>query len=226
MKAVIFDIGGVIAHDVWENLLCEPPGERLSVAVKYNLPIDEVQRVGQDLWTRFDVRTGDPDMLEREYWAMFLEAFKEHPGLKGVTVDELIHMTDHFVRPIHLDETIRIFNWLTERGIPIGICSNNNEFWVRKQLTKLGFEKFVKPGALILSCREGINKGDSRMFEIAARAVGVPPENCIFVDDRMSNVERANGLGMTAVFVPSGDHRGPSYLFRLLQRLIGTDPTA
>ncbi|OPG03566.1 HAD family phosphatase [Microbispora sp. GKU 823] len=45
----------------------------------------------------------------------------------------------------------------------------------------------------------GVAKPDRRIFEIAARHAGVPPERCLFVDDRAENVDAARVLGMTGV---------------------------
>ncbi|XVQ82064.1 HAD-IA family hydrolase [Microbispora siamensis] len=45
----------------------------------------------------------------------------------------------------------------------------------------------------------GVAKPDPRIFEIAARHAGVPPERCLFVDDRAENVDAARVLGMTGL---------------------------
>lgn len=45
----------------------------------------------------------------------------------------------------------------------------------------------------------GVAKPDPRIFEIAAGHAGVPPERCLFVDDRAENVDAARVLGMTGV---------------------------
>jgi HAD superfamily hydrolase (TIGR01509 family) len=220
IRGVIFDIGGVLAHDVWEHLLCDPPGDPLSVSAKYDIPVDKIRDVGQKLWAKFDRRKGDPDALEKEYWAEFLQQFKGHQQLSHVKVSDLCAMTKDFVRPVNEKEMNDLLEWLTDRDIHLGICSNNNEFWFRRQAERLNLYRFFSPNKIALSCWEGINKGDLRMFHIAADKLGVHPSNCVFVDDRMSNVERAITCGMTGILFPTGDKRGAAYLSSLLRQLI------
>jgi putative hydrolase of the HAD superfamily len=51
--------------------------------------------------------------------------------------------------------------------------------------------------ALVLSHEVGCMKPDARFYEACARAAGVAPGSCIFIDDLAENIEgaRAAGLG-------------------------------
>ena len=55
------------------------------------------------------------------------------------------------------------------------------------------------------------------MFRAAVAAAGVPPEECVFVDDRPHNVERAleAGFGM-AILHPKNATWGSKYMTRIL----------
>jgi len=46
IKAVIFDIGGVLSYDVWENVLLDPC---TGIAVEYNLDRERVFKLAHDL---------------------------------------------------------------------------------------------------------------------------------------------------------------------------------
>src|SRR5688572_13969840 len=73
--AVVFDIGGVLAYDVWEYLLLGDEG----IALTYNLPNQEVERLGNLLWEEFahlTVTDNNLQSLEEQYWAKFLQHFK------------------------------------------------------------------------------------------------------------------------------------------------------
>jgi putative hydrolase of the HAD superfamily len=48
------------------------------------------------------------------------------------------------------------------------------------------------------SSRLGMAKPDPEAFLTVARLLAVSPERCLFVDDRMSNVEGARAAGMQA----------------------------
>ncbi|MFB9895015.1 HAD family hydrolase [Planobispora takensis] len=52
---------------------------------------------------------------------------------------------------------------------------------------------------VVSSARVGVAKPDRRIYEIAAEQAGVPVGRCLFVDDRLANVEAARKVGMQAV---------------------------
>ncbi|MFI9585751.1 HAD family hydrolase [Streptomyces sp. NPDC052236] len=52
---------------------------------------------------------------------------------------------------------------------------------------------------VVSSARVGVAKPDPRIYEIAAERAGVPMDRCLFVDDRLENIEAAVALGMTGV---------------------------
>ena len=52
---------------------------------------------------------------------------------------------------------------------------------------------------LLLSCDLGMAKPDPEIFRRAARAAGVAPAGCVFVDDTAANVDAAREIGMSAV---------------------------
>ena len=51
---------------------------------------------------------------------------------------------------------------------------------------------------LILSCEERLLKPDTRIYQLAAERLGVAPEETLFVDDYLPNVEGARDAGMRA----------------------------
>jgi len=52
----------------------------------------------------------------------------------------------------------------------------------------------------ISSAIEGFKKPDKHIFELTMRRLGVKPEECLFMDDSLSNVDEANRLGMTTIY--------------------------
>ena len=52
---------------------------------------------------------------------------------------------------------------------------------------------------VVSSARVGVTKPDREIYEIAAERAGVATHQCLFVDDRLENVEAAITLGMTGV---------------------------
>ena len=54
--------------------------------------------------------------------------------------------------------------------------------------------------AIIVSAEEGVVKPDARIYQTAAARLGVRPEEAIFVDDLLENVQGAQAVGMRGVY--------------------------
>lgn len=73
---------------------------------------------------------------------------------------------------------------------------SNYPTWYRRIERRLGLSRWV-PWTFV-SCRTGVRKPHPEAYLGAARALGVDPGDCLFVDDRESNVAAARGVGMAA----------------------------
>ena len=61
---------------------------------------------------------------------------------------------------------------------------------------------------LVLSCEHRLLKPERGIYELALRAAGAVPEDCLFVDDNPENVEGARAAGLSSfVFAGAGDFR-------------------
>ncbi|MHB8648340.1 MAG: HAD-IA family hydrolase, partial [Thermomicrobiales bacterium] len=60
-----------------------------------------------------------------------------------------------------------------------------------------GLDRLVD--GMIFSDEEGIAKPDPRIYRLAAERLGVRPEESLFVDDVLGNIEGARAVGMIAV---------------------------
>jgi putative hydrolase of the HAD superfamily len=114
-----------------------------------------------------------------------------------------------------------ILKRLRGKGVGLAICSNNNEFWFHRQITKLELNKFFDDDKVVLSCREGVKKSDKtlKMFHVAAGKLGLAATDCVFIDDRMENINRALDCGMSGIWFPSGSSDGARYLNAVLLKL-------
>ncbi len=197
MKAVIFDLGGVLAADVWEHLLLDRPD---GIAELYGLDRDLVEGIGERLWEAFaytpESERRDWRQLEIRYWESFIELVWGEAPPAEVSVGGFIALSDRFIRPV--PGMMSVLERLRSRRHGLAICSNNNEFWFRRQMDKLRLHRFFSPERTILSCRIGVAKSSPglEMFRAVADSLGLAPARCAFVDDRPENVRRANELGM------------------------------
>jgi HAD superfamily hydrolase (TIGR01509 family) len=195
-RAVVLDVGGVLAHNMWEPMLDD-------LAQRYRLDRDEVQESGRLLWETFAYVPETPANtwrdMERRYWQIFLRMHKV-----PLTVEALIELTDRYVVP--MPGMRPILEQLRARATPLVICSNNNEIWWPRQAKALALDRFFAPQNIILSSRIGAPKESPRleMFRAAVAAAGVPASACFYVDDREAIVERALAFGLDALLF-----RGP-----------------
>jgi HAD superfamily hydrolase (TIGR01509 family) len=211
-KLIIFDIGGVLAEDVWENLLLDKTEGLLSIC---NLPEDNIKEVGRELWKEFSCRiTKQEDnwhKQEEEYWELLTRRLNVNKPIKL-----FIDMTDKFIRPI--EGMMSLVQELHNEGLKLGICSNNNEFWFQRQAKKLELGKFFKNENIVLSCRIGYEKSSSgfEMFGKVIEVTGLEKSNCVFIDDRKENIRMALDFGMIGILFPSKISWGAQYLKTLI----------
>lgn len=70
--------------------------------------------------------------------------------------------------------------------------------------------------AVVISGQVGMHKPQPEIFELGAERIGLPPSDCVFVDDLRENCAGAEAVGMTAIL-----HRGPERTLPELERLLG-----
>jgi putative hydrolase of the HAD superfamily len=69
---------------------------------------------------------------------------------------------------------------------------------------------------VVISAEVGMRKPEERIFQLAASRLGLPPHECVFVDDIEGNILAAQALGFVAVH-----HREPAMTRDELSRLLG-----
>lgn len=94
-----------------------------------------------------------------------------------------------------LDGIPTLLDALREAGVEMHALSNYPT-WYRRIERRLGLSRWV-PWTFV-SCRTGVRKPHPEAYLGAARALGVDPGDCLFVDDREANVAAARGVGMAA----------------------------
>jgi HAD superfamily hydrolase (TIGR01509 family) len=212
----VFDLGGVLAYDEWEHLLLD---KQCGIASINNLLHDEVLEYGKILWEEF-AYTAKTDkngwiVLEKEYWMKFKKRFQLPQPL-----EYFINLTEKFIRPV--DGMIPIIEQLKSMGVDLAICSNNNEFWLKRLINKLNLYAFIHPEKIICSCKVGVSKSSSsyQMYHKVIRALGGDNKSsCLLMDDRRKNIERAIEFGMSGLLFPSESKIGSKYLNSLLTNM-------
>jgi epoxide hydrolase-like predicted phosphatase len=75
--------------------------------------------------------------------------------------------------------------------------------------------------AVVISHEVGMRKPEPRIFRHAAGLIGLPPDECVFIDDIEANVAAARACGMTGIW-----HDDPQRTAEHLSGLLGISLTA
>ena len=215
INAIVFDIGGVLAHDVWEPLVF---GEVNSIATICNLDSKKTREVGQILWDEFAHRSANEEIgwqeLELNYWEKFINKLKLQ-----ISTENLLAITEQYIKPV--PGMLELVRQLHSRGLKLALCSNNTEFWYERQNKKLGLEYFFPKNNVILSSRVGISKESPNfeMFKATINALEVNKLSCLFIDDRQENIEISTRYGIPSILFPSHSEFGSQYLTNLLKEM-------
>lgn len=181
IKAVIFDVGGVLLRT-----------EDLSGRRKW------ADRYGLGPWELADVVFNSPaagaatvgKATEGEVWEAARTALNLSP-------DELRQFRRDFWSGDRFDDPL--LDWVTSlrgryrTGILSNAWSNARRFLTRNLKITAAFEE------LIISAEEGVMKPNADIYDRAVRRLGVGPSESVFVDDVLDNVEAARRFGMSAV---------------------------
>jgi putative hydrolase of the HAD superfamily len=195
---LLLDIGGVVLESgpVLVNRLAdtEPELKRLLD------PIGGVAGSGDELWRA--MLAGD--LTERAYWA---QRAAQVTGALGRAGDTRAMVALLYAGPA-VDwlraPTVALMAQVKAAGLRLAALTNDlvdfhGAEWVAQQSWLDTFDAVVD-GSLT-----GILKPDPRAFAAGAQALGLPPEQIVYLDDMPWNVAAGLAAGLRAVAMPHGD---------------------
>ncbi len=193
------DYGGVLTTDVFASFrrFCEAEGLAADTVRDRFLSDPEARGLLERL------ETGQAG--EAEFEAAFAK-------LLGVAPERLIDRMFGFMVP---DEAM-VAGVLAARraGVRTAMLSNSwgEDRYDQAQLERL-FDAWVISGVV------GVRKPDPEIYALAAERIGLPPQECVFVDDLPGNLKPARALGMATVV-----HRGDAAVtLGEVSELLGVD---
>ncbi len=196
MRGLLVDFGGVLTTNVFESFRAFCRDEGLDPDAFLNLFRADPEAVGE--------------LRRVERGEMTEEDFAKRIGAR-LGVSDTEGLVDRLFAGIEPDEEmVAAVRRARESGIRTGLVSNSmgSGRYDRESFPEL-FD------AVVISGEVGMHKPEPDIFRLAAVRVGIPPEECAFVDDLRENCEGAEAVGMTAVL-----HRGAESTVPELERLL------
>jgi putative hydrolase of the HAD superfamily len=180
IKAVIFDVGGVLIQTVDRSALCRWEarlGVREAELAREVFSCPASWRASIGLATGADV------------WMELACLYRLH-------ANEVQELAQDVFAAEAVDEAMAAFVASLRPRYKTALLSNawpeaRNSLHERRGLGSL-------TDLLILSCEERLMKPDTRLYHLAAERLGVAPREALFVDDYLLNIEGARDAGMCA----------------------------
>ncbi len=181
-RGLILDFGGVVTTDLYAELS--------SFCRREGLDPGAVARVLRD----------DPEGREA---LKAVEAGKIPQREYEVTIGRLLGVDDRHLLTRALGglrarpEVLDLIQRTRATGIRVGLLSNS---WGDGEYDPYaGYDLDAMFDAVVISGDTGTRKPDPAIYLIATDELGVPPRECVFVDDTLANIPAAEELGMATV---------------------------
>jgi len=197
VKGLLVDFGGVLTTNVFDSFreFCEREG----------LDPDTVKRLFREDPEALAIlrRLERGELTEEDFAAEF------GPVLGIENTDGLV---DRLFGGMGPDEAmLEAVKTAKREGVRTGLISNS---WGKGRYDRATFPELFD--GVVISGEVGLNKPEPEIYLLGAERLGLPPEECVFVDDLRENCAGAEAVGMTAVL-----HRGAEGTLPRLEELLG-----
>ncbi|MBU2496685.1 MAG: HAD family phosphatase [Nanoarchaeota archaeon] len=178
IKAIIFDIGGVLVKKIHGKLLEE-------LISKYNLDKNELENFEPELFGELMIGK----ISEKEYFSKIIKKFN-----LPISESELHERAKELTQSI--PETWEIVKKLKGKYV-LAILSDMNKEWakIREEKFRLS-ENF---DYIVYSYEIGVQKPNTKIYKYLLNLMKIPANECTFIDDKQKNVDIAKELGMKVI---------------------------
>jgi beta-phosphoglucomutase-like phosphatase (HAD superfamily) len=212
MKGIIFDFNGTL---FWDSQLHYDAWRMFSEKLRgYPFTDDEMRkymfgRTNKDIITYCTGKVPSDDVVEK--LAYEKESLYREQCLKD---------KEHFkLAP----GAVEFLDWLTENDIPRTIATmsewQNVEFYIKE----FNLARWFDLDKIVYSNGKIKGKPDPEIYQIACRNLGLPPEDCIVIEDAVSGIESAHraGIGKIIAIASLESHelyKQFDYLYQIVDR--------
>ena len=199
MNGLLLDFGGVLTTNVFDSFRDFCVAEGLDPAAVKTLFRDEPR-------ARELVRGLETGQLSDD---QFGERFGEL-----LEIEDRVGLVDRMFGGLRADDQmLDALRRARAAGIRTGLISNSMG---AGRYDREAFPELFD--GVVISGEVGMHKPEAEIYLLGAERAGVPPDQCVFVDDLRENCEGAEAVGMTAVL-----HRGAESTLPELERLLGVE---
>ena len=182
IKAIIFDMGGVIiftCDDIPRQILARQLG----------VPVSQLQ---DEVFNSQSALMSETGILSKEeHWAKVLENLGINPSQNIKKIDEAFWAGDC------IDDQLLRYIKLLKKKYKVGFLSNafkGVREWIENHYRFLDLFDQV-----IFSNEVGLRKPDLAIYRMMCEKLNVIPQQAVFIDDMLVNVEGAQKAGLRAV---------------------------
>ena len=194
-RAVIFDLGGTLMATEPRSMVL---AQARCMAAAAGVPPDEFTRVWMDTVQMHIAASLGAFRTMQAYIACACDQIGLHPAdsqldaAAAVAIDEVRRLLK-----VPRDGVANVLEYLKSHGFKTGLITSCGPD-VPPVWSEAPFAELVD--TVLFSCVEGINKGEPRIFWLAAHRLRVRPEECLYVADGYGGeLANARFLGMRAV---------------------------
>ena len=145
------------------------------------------EKIYNGIWEEYDIRLCTYDQVIDE----FIELVPEYKAEVKVLWDRMELLTEQ------REYATRWISELKDKGYNVyGLSNFGNVAWEK---CKVKYDFVDMLDGYVISAFEQCAKPDQRIYEKLMDRYGLLAEECLFVDDRLSNVEAAKSLGMQGI---------------------------
>lgn len=153
------------------------------------------------LWQQWPGPWPRSEAEEPEFWRSYWAYVAAHYQLSAAEAAALQDVGAlYYTCFVAYPESQRCLIALRQRGLRLAVLTNFALPSIQLTLRHVGLDPSWF-SALLSSAMIGIRKPDPAAYLAATEALGLPPQECVFVDDLLENVEAACALGMRGVLI-------------------------
>lgn len=177
IKVIIFDVGGVLVKEIFNPILDE-------LAVDYNLNHLDLKEYSWSLFKKVNLG----EIIERELFDSIIKKF-------NIPI-EVSLLEERAMQLISIPEVWEYVKKLRHRYKLI-ILSNLGKDWAKLREEQFHISDWFDE--IVWSCDIGISKPDKKIFSYVIDKFHLNPEECVFIDDKLSNIDAAKESGMNGI---------------------------